>query len=359
MAAQGPWRTAAILLGIAALLLPSGALVDALATRVNTVRDFRDDYLRGLVAFRVALAVAGAFAAILPRLLERARLVPRTPGPLVDPADRAPAFLLAAIGLAAALPGLGQSFQDDEYRCLTAYIVHGPAIILTRSAGDSHLLQSLLSWIPVAWLGPSETAVRLPPLLLGSTAPAMLYLLLRRRHAPGAAFAASLPLAAWPMAVQYVAEGRGYAPLAPLLFLLARLVPPLAEGNRGAWTGAVAAGAAAVGFHLFAAPVVAALFLAPLAARERRTAETSARLGTALGVVACLSLLGWALVLPQTGDFAASLVDAPWTRPADVFAGALGALAWPAPAWTGLLLAPLVLLGREPGAAAWAAALLL
>ncbi|HLF94020.1 MAG TPA: glycosyltransferase family 39 protein, partial [Planctomycetota bacterium] len=327
---------AAILL-LAAALLPVDGVVEGLAARFNTVRAFRGDFARGLQLLRLALAANGLLLALLPLALRRAKLVP---GRSIRPErpDLLTAGGLWALTALLALPGLFESFQDDEWRVLEQYIRHGPLVILSRSSADNHLLQSLLSWPFVALLGISEVAVRLPVYLLTPFAPVLLFALLRREHPRGPAFAGALPLAVSPFLLQYASEGRGYGPLLASVLGLILLREPLAAGSRRAWIASSLLGAAAVLFHLFAAPVVAALAI-PFR-KEDRAPERAWRLGSALAISAALAFLVSAPTLPQVVGYGAGRPDG--VVPSD--RGPLFALAetfsFPFPALLALALVP-------------------
>ncbi len=328
------WILAGALL-LLAIALPPERVVDALSPRYRTVAGFRADFVRGLQVVRAALAFAALSAALLPLLLARARLTraPRTEGGAdrTDLAAGAALFLTAAL---AALPGLVQSYQDDEWRVVEQYIRHGPAVILTRNQGDSQILHSLLVWPFVKLFGTGEVAVRLPVWLGGALGAPLLLLLLRRRGlSRSTAVPAALLFALSPFLLQYLHESRAYALLPPCVFGLFLLQPALLRGEARAWLGSVALAFAAVGLHLFAAPAVAALFLAPLAAAEHRRSEPLCRLASALLTAGALGFLLYAPVLPQflatASDQVADRVES--LGPVDILGRLFVA---PLPSWT-------------------------
>jgi hypothetical protein len=278
----------------AALLFPWDRLLEFLASRFNTIRAARPDFEKGFLLLRGALLLNAALLAAWPHLLRRLALAPGGP-PLVSRDDLVPAALLGLAAMAASAPGLGLSFQDDEWRAFEVYVRHGPFVILTRNLeGDNHLLYSLLAWPFAAALGFTEFAARAPAFFLGAPAPPLLYLLLRRRHPRPAAFLAALPLAAFPFLVGYSAEGRAYAPLFSTFLLLALLQRPALEGSRRAWAAYAAAATAAPALHIFGAAGVVALAAGAFADPSFRGPAPRARNLAALALAGSGSVLLYA-----------------------------------------------------------------
>jgi hypothetical protein len=314
-----------VLLGLAAVL-PAHALVGALSSRFNTVAAFPQDFVAGLQTLRVALAVNGLLALAAPWLLARCALSPGTPAPLPR-RTWAAAATLYAVSLALSIPFLGESFQDDEWRCLEQYVRHGPLVILTRSTeGDNHPLYSLLAWPFVALFGMGEIPVRAPSFLLSPLAAPGLFLILLRDHRPRDAWLGALPLAAAPFLLQYAAEGRAYGPLVPAILILALLHRPMLEGRRAAWFAYVSAGVAVVFLHLYGAAAVMALGTAPLIRRSGRDGALPFRSLAATAAIGTLSFLLYAPVLPQVFIYTATIDrpfaaagEAPWSLVGNLF----------------------------------------
>lgn len=328
-----------------ALFLPWDRLLEFLASRFNTVRAARPDFEKGFLIFRGALLLNAAFLAALPHLLRRLALAPGGPT-FVPRDDRVPALLLGLAALTASAPGLGLSFQDDEWRAFEVYVRHGPFVILTRNLeGDNHLLYSLLAWPFAAAFGFTEFAARAPAFLLGALAPPLLYLHLRRRRPRPAAFLAALPLAAFPFLVGYSAEGRAYAPLFSTFLLLALLQRPALEGSRRAWTAYVAAATAAPALQAFGAVGVVALAAGAFADPAFRGPAPRARNLAALAVAGSLSILLHSFHVPAL--MTASSASRPWGPVLPAFEEL----------FPGLAAAPLtpVLLVPFAAAAAWGA----
>jgi hypothetical protein len=312
-------RTAAAALGATAIFLPVHAIVELLARHIHTVRSFPSDFVTGFQLFRLACALNALLVALLPRLLARAEFADRPSSPLTS-RDRGAAAALYVLALLLAIPGLRESFQIDEWRTLEQYIRHGPLIILTRSIGDNHVLYSLLAWPFVKILGMTEVALRLPSLLLGPLAPALLYALLRRGHAPARAFIASLPLAVSPFLLAFSQEGRAYAALFPALLGMLLLQPEALAGSVRAWLGFIALGVAAVYLHLYASLAVAAIAGAAFLRPEAGTPGGRARNMTGVLLIASISLLLYSPILAKyfaysTGVQARALPRGPFTLP--------------------------------------------
>ncbi len=306
---------------LSAVLLPPDRVVDVLSLRFRTVAGFRSDFVRGLQVLRAALALAAVVTALLPALIRRSRL---TTIPFRHPerADLATAALLFLATAVTAFPGLFQSWQDDEWRVVEQYIRHGPGVILTRNQGDNHLLHALLVWPFTKLFGVGEVAARLPVWLGGSLGAPLLFFLLRQRgqHRVPAGVAALL-LGLSPFLLQFVHESRAYALLPPCVFGLLILQPSCINGDSRAWVLSTGLAAAIPAFHLFAAPVVLAVFLAPLADPKRRRPELCFRLASALLVAGAIAFLAYALVFPQMLDTAGVQARHPATsiRPEEVF----------------------------------------
>jgi len=298
---QGCWAGAALLAAIA-LFLPVHPIVEGLGRHFRTVHDFQRDFVVGLQILRAACALNGAILAVLPFLLSGVRFTP-SPTRSWTTRDLRPAAALYGIALLLALPGLRESFQVDEWRCLLEYIRHGPLVIVTRSIGDNHHLYSLLAWPFVKLFGPAEWALRLPAIVLGPLGPALLYALLRRDHNPGKAFLAALPLAASPFLVACSHEGRAYAVLFPALLGLCLLQRNALTGSLRAWIGFIALGIAAVYLHLFASMAVAGLAAAAFLRPEGRTRDGRVRNIAAFLLIAGVSLLLYAPVLAKFFEY--------------------------------------------------------
>lgn len=297
---------AAVLLLATALLLPGEAVVDALASRFNTVAGFRSDFVRGLRVLRLALAANALVLVLLPKALKRMTFALGEPLPW-DRRDALPAAALYGVTAALAAIGLRESFQNDEWRCLEQYIRHGPLVIVSRTIADNHVLYSLLAWPFVAVLGSTEVAVRLPSFLLSPLGPALLYLLLRREHARIPSFAAALPLAASPFFLSYVDDGRAYGMLFPVILGLCLLQPGALEGPRRAWIGYIALGVAAVYLHLYASMAVVGLAAAGLLLPQGRTPSGRVRNAAALVLIGAISFLLYSPILPQYLDYSAKV----------------------------------------------------
>jgi hypothetical protein len=295
------WAGAALLAAVA-LFLPVHAIVEGLARHFRTVHDFQRDFIVGLQILRAACAVNAALLAFLPLLLAGVRFTPSPPGSWT-PRDLRPAGALYGIALLLALPGLRESFQVDEWRCLLEYIRHGPLVIVTRSIGDNHHLYSLLAWPFVKLFGPGEASVRLPAILLGPLGPTLLYALLRRDHAPGKAFLAALPLAASPFLAASSHEGRAYAVLFPAILGLCLLQRNALAGSLRAWIGFIALGIAAVYLHLFASMAIVGVAAAAFLRPEGRTRDGRARNLAAFLLIAGVSLLLYAPVIAKFFEY--------------------------------------------------------
>lgn len=241
---------AAILMLMVAAVLPVESLLDFLSGRYNTVRNFRGDYSRGLMVFRIVLTLNALLVASLPWVLARCRVPKFDSTGEVSSGDFLPLLLVMAAA-ALSLPWLGSSFQIDEWRTLNQYIRHGPLVILTRSPiPDNHVLYSLLAWPFVALLGPSEVALRIPSWVLASLAPAILYGIVKPITGRIRAVLLSLLLSASPFMIWFATEGRSYAPVVTVtlaLFALQRRA--LLDIRMGWWIVYVAMGVCAVYFQ--------------------------------------------------------------------------------------------------------------
>lgn len=297
------WTGAAVGLAVA-LFLPVETLVDLAGRHFNTVRDFRGDFVRGLQTLRWAAAANAVLFAALPWILKRAEFSPSPPAPW-NRTDRLPAAALYAITFLLALPGLRDSFQNDEWRTLQEYIQHGPLVIVSRSIGDNHPLYGLMAWPFVVLFGKTEVALRLPSLLLGPLGPALLYLLLRRDHGRGQAFLAALPLAAAPFLIAFSHEGRAYAALFPAILGLCLIQPAALAGPRRIWIAYIGLGIAAAYLHIYASMAVVGLSGAALLRPEGRTPSGRVRNLAALLLIGCISLLLYSPILPKFFEYSA------------------------------------------------------
>lgn len=279
---------AIVLIGI---VLPVQSILDW-GSRFSTVAGFRADYEKGLQVVRIALVLNGLLVAALPWLLARMRYAEPAPDARPELWPMAALYVLAAALIA---PGMTSSFQQDEWRCLTEYVRHGPFIILTRSVeADNHTLYSLLAWPFVRIFGMSEIAARIPALLLTALAPALLFAILRRSYSLPISMLGALPLAASVFLIFYGHEGRGYGPQISAFLALWWLRPRMLNGTIRDWWIYVIAGAACVGLQLFGAIGVLAIALASI-----RRGVPLVRNAAALVVTGALSLLLYAPVLPQ------------------------------------------------------------
>ena len=179
-------------------------------------------------------------------------------------------------------------------------------ILTTYLPSDSSIpLTALYEALVERGVALSELHLRLPSLAAGLLALVVVPAMLRPRLGPRAAIAAAWLVAISPALVAYSRIARTYMPVALLVFVAAMAFERWwRTGSRGAATGYVLAGAAAVWLHLGAAPIVTAPFV--WAAGAKAVAWTSAARGAPGRRMVEIVLLGVALA----AAFAAFLVPA-------------------------------------------------
>ena len=226
------------------------------------------------------------------------------------PAPREVALVAALAGVALALrwQALDAGPWFDEIDTWVHYArLPFVAIATTFDSQNQHLLYSLSAHAAFELFGEGAATLRLPAVLFGAASVVATYAFGRRVAPRAEAFAAAAFLACSYHHVWFSQNARGYTALAFFCVvgsgLFLRLLTEPGRGDeRRAW-GYGAAMALAVLTHATAALVVVAhaLLWAVAWLRARRGAERPSVLAPALAMAlaTALSLLGYALVLPQ------------------------------------------------------------
>src|SRR5690606_14433122 len=108
------------------------------------------------------------------------------------------------------VPHLGRTIQYDEAYTYLQYAQSPITALFVYTAPNNHLLHSLLVWLSTSFIGDSLIAIRLPALLSGLLAVAMLYRVGRQVLGLEAGLLASSFLVAMPMFGSYFINARGY-----------------------------------------------------------------------------------------------------------------------------------------------------
>ncbi len=167
---------------------------------------------------------------------------------------------LAIAFLASRLPGLGQSFWEDELWTVVNYVDPGLGSIYDPSIYkiNNHVAYSVLTWAAGSLVGGSEVLYRLGSTLPAIAAVAVLGTWLWRRLTPWTAVVIAAVFLVSPMhfVQSRLARGYGLAFLAAALWIVAST--RLSDGGPKRWV-AVLAASGAVG--IWALPVMAVPFL--------------------------------------------------------------------------------------------------
>ncbi len=185
--------------------------------------ELRDGFVRGLWILRVLVGAGGALLAAWPRgvlmLVSGAGGESDTcAGRSWSRVDTAIAAGLVVVAFVLRCPGIDQSFTFDESFLVSALITKNPIRIFFHPTGSSHALHTVFANMLVGLFGLSETAVRLPALLAGTLAPAVLYAVARCGSRLIGVKAGAI-LALTPCHVWYSQEAKGNAPLVLVVIL--------------------------------------------------------------------------------------------------------------------------------------------
>jgi len=197
-----------------ALLSPSRLLDSFLPEVYSHHTEF---YLRGLNLFRMLAFLGGTVCAIAPAAL--ANLFTDTQGRKSPPAvgrltrmDWTIIGVLTLTALLLRLIHLRPSFTYDEVFLVKSLILQNPIRTLVHPSGSSHALHTLLANLSVRIFGLSEWSARLPALLFGSIAPAMMFYFLTRQVSRRLGIIAGILLLITPIHVWFSQEAKGNVP---------------------------------------------------------------------------------------------------------------------------------------------------
>jgi len=192
-----------------------------------------------------------------------------------------------------------QIVADDEFHSLQAMLAGSPRYIATHFFLYSNSTpQTLLQMAIGRSVGISELTLRLPMLAAGVASLVLLPLWARRLVGSRAALVFATLLAISPQLVYFSRFGRSYMIVTLLVFAAFYAFTRWSrDGGRAHAAAFVACGALAIWFHLFAAPTLAAPFLAGAVDamrapnRRERWARLARLFGLGVALLAALALL--------------------------------------------------------------------
>lgn len=176
-----------------------------------------DDYVKGLTCFRILVAFGALVGLAAPGwLLSAFQNDPPWRGPAERSRQRSTDWVFVGILTAAALLlrliHLRPSFTYDEVFLVKSLILQNPIRTLVHPSGSSHALHTLLSNLSVRIFGMSEWSARLPALLFGVVAPAMMFVFLKRQVSRRIGIIAAVLLLITPIHVWFSQEAKGNVP---------------------------------------------------------------------------------------------------------------------------------------------------
>lgn len=275
------------------------------------------------------------------------------------------AALLALLAAAWRLPGMTQEWAGDElYQALAArqYLVDGTLSIAGGEPYDRGRALTLLVAFLYRMLGESAFVARLPALVCGSLAVALLFLWMRAYGERLAGWIAAVLLAVDPQMVQHSQMLRFYTPQLLLFLAGAICVGALTTWRHGALGSAALALGAAIGLHaayqmqmvtaigVAGLGVFAALATAPRLLRSARAGWPGRwlLLGVLASGILTVVLLDRSGFLADVGHFT-TYVDywaREWADDRGYYAGKM-LDAWPG-LWAGFAVAVLLAVSRQP-----------
>lgn len=171
-----------------------------------------------------------------------------------------PKLDLALVGVFTLIAGvlgalhLNQQMRLDEASSFAMYASASPLVpLLTYDTPNNHILHSILMWLSVSLLGPSEIAARLPAFAFSILIPVCMLAAGRSLLSPMIALVGAGIYAGSVIGVDIATNARGYPIVIVATLVLLGLLPALRDRKPGAAVAAVVTGA--IGFY--ACPVMA------------------------------------------------------------------------------------------------------
>ncbi|MDA1087939.1 MAG: glycosyltransferase family 39 protein [Verrucomicrobia bacterium] len=198
----------------AILLSPQAVLASFLPAAYSHHFEY---YVKGLTCFKGLVAFGALVALAVPGwVLSAFQNDPLLPGSDVRPQEKATDWAFVGILTVAAcllrLIHLRPSFTYDEVFLVKSLILQNPIRTLVHPSGSSHALHTLLGNLSVRIFGMSEWSARLPALLFGSAAPAMIFVFLKRQVSHRIGIIAAVLLLITPIHVWFSQEAKGNVP---------------------------------------------------------------------------------------------------------------------------------------------------
>jgi 4-amino-4-deoxy-L-arabinose transferase-like glycosyltransferase len=317
------WLTtpAGLVLILAAVLIPSGVVAEAVGGRAAPPAAL----VMGATVFRVSLAALGVAVVVLSRLSlwkRRASVGVPTLYWWQRPANLALAGVLL-MGAFLRLYGLNTGLWHDEILTNVLYVRMPVGVILTTFESENqHFLYSLLAHLSVNLLGESAGSLRLPAALFGIGSIWALYVFSRDVLGSRPALLAAALMSVSYTHIWFSQNARGYSGLLFWTLLSSwLLLRSLRDRDPRFWVGYAFSAALGLYTHFTMIFVLIGQFAlyvwALLARRKQAWPDRWAGIYLGFGLGALLTLLLYALVLPQlvTGMGQETSVVNEWKNP--------------------------------------------